>query len=307
MHPRNTHPSGGRRSTERQTAGFTLIELFVAVAVISLLMVLILPALAKAQTKMRSNRCLSNLQDIGTAASLYLQDSNDKFPYAALRFNLGLEEHHLSWDDLMGPYLGTDITASQRNHDGVYNSGSFKLLTCPQDTIPVKLTDGMPRKEFRRSYAMPEHNLGYLTVAGRAATAADWPPCPVNQTGLGLRLEGRPGYDSLRWNPDDEPGQKQAPRWQAAFQTSMIMSGAKTIFMTEHFNGANRVGAWNGATIASIAEHTAPDSLTAGPEQINYLMADGHVESLVPADSYASTNRSASAPPSGFWTVLQYD
>lgn len=307
MHPRNTHPSGGRRCIKRQAAGFTLVELFVAVAVISLLMVLILPALAKAQSKLRTNRCLSNLQDVGTAMSLYLQDSNDKFPYAALRFNLGLEEHHLSWDDLMGPYLGIDITATQRNHDGVNNSGSFKLLACPQDTVPIKIDSGLPRKEFRRSYAMPEHNLGLFTLAGRAATAADWPPCPVNQTGLGLRLEGRPGYDTSRWNPDDEPGSTKPPRWQAAFQTSMTLNAAKTLFMTEHFNGANRVGAWSGATIASIAEHTSQVSLPVAPERINYLMADGHVESLVPTDTYASTNRTVTAPPSGFWTVLQDD
>jgi len=280
-----------------------------AVAVISLLVVIMLPALAKAQTKMRSNRCLNNLQDAGTAMSLYLQDSNDKVPYAALRYSMGKEERHLAWDDLMGPYLGIDITLEQRNRDGVSTGGSFKLLTCPEDTLPLKFDRDMPREEYRRSYAMPEHNMGLNVVAGHEATAADWPPCPVNRTGIGMRLDGRPGFTTARWNNDDEPGSMKAPKWQAAFHSTMIMDAGNTLFLTEQFDGRNHVGAWAGATISDISAHIGDKAMQAAQERFNYLMVDGHVESLVPKDSYLRkhSSKTTSAQPAGIWTVWQYD
>ncbi len=311
MHPRNTHPSGRRRSTERQNTGFTLIELIAAVTVISLLVVLILPALAKAQTRLRSNRCVSNLQDIGTALNMYLQDSNDKIPYAALRYTSGNTEHHLAWDDLMGPYLGIDMTAEQRDQDGASGRRSFKLLLCPQDILPVKSIDDLQRKESRRSYALPEHNLGLLKLADRAATAADWPPCPVNLTGIGIRLDGRPSALSPRWNMDDEPGGPQAPKWQLAYLSTMIMDAANTLFMTERFDSINRVGSWNGATISDISAHIGEAGAQPAQAQFNYLMMDGHVENLAPQDSYSNGrqtgNTSLKAAPAGIWTVWQDD
>lgn len=306
MHPRNALASGSRRRIQRYGAGFTLIELFAAVAVISLLLFLILPALAKAQTKIRSNRCVSNLQDVGTAMGLYLQDSNDKLPYAALRYTTGLEEHHLAWDDLMGPYLGIDMSNKQRDQDGASGKGSFKLLLCPQDTLPVATRDGAG-KEYRRSYAMPEHNLGLNTLSGRAATAADWPPCPVNQTGIGVSLDGRPGFVSKRWNSDDEPGSKLPPRWQAAFQTPMILDPDHTLFTTERFDGENRVGSWSGATISDATRHVGKGFTGEPQDRFNYLMVDGHVESLAPAPTASAAVQPVASAPVGIWTVWQDD
>jgi prepilin-type N-terminal cleavage/methylation domain-containing protein/prepilin-type processing-associated H-X9-DG protein len=291
----------------RSQTGFTLIELMVTLAVLALVGTLVLPAMAKAQSKMRTNRCVSNLQDIGTALNLYLQDSHDKLPYASLRFNTGKKEHNLSWDDLMGPYLGVDLSLDQRSQDGASVGGSYKLLECPMDKVPLKFSSDMPRTEFRRSYSMPEHNMGQNEIAGRKATAADWPPCPVNQTGLGLALDGRPAQAGSRWNPDDEPGASKVPRWQAAFQMPMIMDQAKTIFMTERFSGLNHVGGCTDAAIADITQHLNPEPSMALPERINYLMVDGHVESLAPTASISSTNRPGVTTPTGMWTVLAED
>lgn len=308
MPPRTTHPFGSRGdSTPRRQAGFTLIELLVTLAVLALVGTLILPAVAKAQSKMRTNKCVNNLQDIGTAMNLYLQDSHDKLPYASIRFNTGKKEHTLSWDDLMGPYLGVDLTLDQRSQDGASAGGSFKPLACPMDKVPMKYSSDMPRTEFRRSYSMPEHNMGRNTVGGRKATAADWPPCPVNQTGLGLALDGRTGQPDTRWNPDDEHGSSKVPRWQSAFQTPMILDHTQTIFMTERFSGLNHVGGSTDAAIADISQHLSPDSGMAMPERINYLMVDGHVESLVPTASNSSTNRPGVTAPTGMWTVLAED
>jgi prepilin-type N-terminal cleavage/methylation domain-containing protein/prepilin-type processing-associated H-X9-DG protein len=60
----------------RQKRGFTLIELLVVVAIIALLIGILLPALGKARSKGKRVSCLSNLRQMGLAASAYVQDWN---------------------------------------------------------------------------------------------------------------------------------------------------------------------------------------------------------------------------------------
>ena len=110
-----------RSCTDRvhSAKGFTLIELLVVIAIISVLAAMLLPALSKAREMARAAKCISNLKQISLALSLYADDYNGLYPYAA---------GTIAWD-------ATDPT------DGTYGwmqqlysyIGNKKVYKCPSD------------------------------------------------------------------------------------------------------------------------------------------------------------------------------
>lgn len=64
-------------------SGFTLVELLIVLAILSLLMALLYPVFAHARQKANQATCASNLRQIGLATTQYLQDNNETmFPKA---------------------------------------------------------------------------------------------------------------------------------------------------------------------------------------------------------------------------------
>ncbi|MCE5240058.1 DUF1559 domain-containing protein [bacterium] len=60
--------------------GFTLIELLVVIAIIAILAAILFPVFARAREKARQVSCLSNVRQLGTAASSYIQDYDGTYP-----------------------------------------------------------------------------------------------------------------------------------------------------------------------------------------------------------------------------------
>lgn len=72
---------GSHRSPRK--GGFTLVEMLVVIGVISLLMSLVLPAMASFKAQAKSTNCLSNLRQLHAAFETSRQARKDLFPFAA--------------------------------------------------------------------------------------------------------------------------------------------------------------------------------------------------------------------------------
>jgi prepilin-type N-terminal cleavage/methylation domain-containing protein len=63
--------------------GFTLIELLVVLSIIALLIAIIAPTLGKARLNAERTGCAANLREVGLALRSYLDNNDDKLPWAS--------------------------------------------------------------------------------------------------------------------------------------------------------------------------------------------------------------------------------
>jgi prepilin-type N-terminal cleavage/methylation domain-containing protein/prepilin-type processing-associated H-X9-DG protein len=119
---------GGRKHA------FTLIELLVVIAIIAILAAILFPVFAQARQKARLTSCLSNLKQLGTALSMYIQDYDEMLTPHLDRWPKGTRS----------PDAQTSIVANRLKaawgpyvkNDGIYR--------CPGDTgiVPIKWNTG---------------------------------------------------------------------------------------------------------------------------------------------------------------------
>src|SRR5438046_3137064 len=95
----------------RRRAAFTLIELLVVIAIIAILSAILFPVFAQARDKARSTACLSNMRQIGTAITMYVQDYDERVFFRSTanidstRIHTATSGNPLKWWNMLMPYV----------------------------------------------------------------------------------------------------------------------------------------------------------------------------------------------------------
>lgn len=100
---------------------FTLVEILVVVAIITIIAAAVLPALKSARDKAKRANCVNNIRSIGLMAQLYADDNADLWPLDA-----GDSNNHL-WNLDHWHHYG-------RLYNGNYSKGGTEIFFCPAAT-----------------------------------------------------------------------------------------------------------------------------------------------------------------------------
>lgn len=162
------HRARPRTSSPTQT-GFTLIELLVVIAIIAILAAILFPVFAQAREKARAISCLSNMKQIGTGITMYVQDYDEQMFFRAstninntrARISTPSTAYGQLWWNMIMPYV---------KNEAIYR--------CPSDGRPTENfnTLGEPgpnlKGTIKRSYvaSLAAENLGLASVDKAAET-----------------------------------------------------------------------------------------------------------------------------------------
>ncbi|HEX5221838.1 MAG TPA: type II secretion system protein [Verrucomicrobiae bacterium] len=144
---------GDSLSSRPSQLAFTLIELLVVIAIIGILAAMLLPALSKGKQRAQRTSCLSNLQQMGLATTMYLNDNTERMPYV--------------------PDSELQLTPPVNSSDKRYNSmGSFMPLLHPYaPNVRIWLSPPVP---LALSNQWQSHYLSPWREGGTNAPERGW-------------------------------------------------------------------------------------------------------------------------------------
>ncbi|MBF0196960.1 MAG: type II secretion system protein [Planctomycetes bacterium] len=251
--------------TSRHKLKFSLIELLLVMAILTIFSSLLSPVLKESLSSTRTILCLSNLENLGGITSLYMEDNNQYFPppgWNSAVPQLEVRRHiefGVTWDDRLSDYDGRELTSDIKKkvklgiHEINKDHSSYKLYVCPNDDLvrtPKENLTFLPR-----TYAINGHGLknkGFLNQ--------------TTATGIG----------------------------SGCFSVSIdeIEDVQGTIYMAEVPARHNKVGTYTQTAIKVPRESFRyfPDNRTGlhSDLKFTYLFSDGHVELLSIIDTVSS-------------------
>ena len=152
-----------------KTRGFTLIELLVVIAIIAVLMAILMPALQRVREQAREVTCRANLRQYGIAQAVYLDENDDRYPYAwtslvANEQPVSGYERYCRWHDPRYPADGPFWP--YLSEDKVHLCPAFKVLAKTQGqnhpshdmSIPI-----VPYYSYSMNYFLSRHKGSEFT------------------------------------------------------------------------------------------------------------------------------------------------
>jgi len=196
--------------------GFTLIELLVVIAIIAILAAMLLPALAKAKSKAQQIACLNNMKQWGLADSMYVDDSNQVFPWPRYQVSSTQQQDNPTWGDVQTFYnlgKGNDVwcnalpsyVAGQPLYkyvlDPVGFSSTKSIFTCPTAVSQGILTADIPISHgYMKASARPLFNyaMNSKSLANEGANA-------ILKTGMVMHPSAFVLFSEVRNRSDEKP------------------------------------------------------------------------------------------------------
>ncbi len=279
-----------------QQGAFGRVELIVTIAVVLVLGVLAGVFIGRykgGKGGSSATVCVNNLKQLGAGMMMYAESNGQKLPYAFIHHS---NTKQFVWDTLVGTYIRASMRGEDKSKPAPSAAAVGNLLQCPEDTVPP-LEFAVKYGFNRRTYAMPWHTMD----------ARNWPPGPTNSTGVGLwwASYGK-GTNSLSMMTNKLVGGLPAIRMD------MILDAAQTMLLTEMAKSNNIAGNSSGGRIRYTGEHleegvVEPASYQEG--KINYLMFDGHVETLFPQDTVGPAGKAGNGWNThfGIWSIRPTD
>jgi prepilin-type N-terminal cleavage/methylation domain-containing protein len=114
----------------RESLGFTLVELLVVIGIIALLAAILMPSLSSARELAKSASCLSNLRNIGASVGVYAADNRGFFPSSY---------SYINGDSSAGGYRHWTAGLTPSEYTDPVNAGKYpknaEQFVCPSNPV----------------------------------------------------------------------------------------------------------------------------------------------------------------------------
>lgn len=264
---------------------FTLIELLVVISIIALLIAILLPALSSARQSARQMSCSNSLRQIGIADGVYVTEhKGDHTPFmsGADSRNAGSNSGSRWLENkafVNNIQLGQTEDSSTNNYQG---TGWDTDYLCPEAEAAKTIVLGGGVDHVSLTYSMNVETVSYNGGgSGSNPQFGDIGPTdPLTLNGAGVR-------------------------------SHQVKSPSDKIFFMDGFNQHGRMGyGWAdpsrwGSNKESPTSNSAKYVSYRHPGGVaNFLMFDGHVESLRPVDVWDGGTASTSALSKDHWDIV---
>ncbi len=111
----------------RARNAFTLIELLIAIAVLSVLSTILLPSLQKARELARTAKCLANIRNMEVAHWMYVTSNNGWMVRAGMAHGGAHADEDVAWLNTLQPYYGDKLMARCPSDDSPHWPGGIPV------------------------------------------------------------------------------------------------------------------------------------------------------------------------------------